>query len=71
MIERFADIVDATDQLSPDDQLALVDIIRRRLSDQERDQMAKDIADGKSEFDGGSLKPATAKTIMDDFRDES
>ena len=71
MIDRFADIVDATDQLSPDDQHALVDIIRRRLSDQERRQLAQDVSDGKSEFESGSLKPATAKSIMDDIRDES
>ena len=70
-MERFADIVDAADRLTPDDQLALVEILKHRLPDHERRQIVDDVENARLEYGRGGLKSRTAKLIMDEIRDES
>jgi hypothetical protein len=70
-MDRFADIVEAADRLTPADQLALVKILKHRLADQERREIVADVANGKSEFGRGGLESKSARSIMDEIRDES
>ena len=69
-MERFADIVDAADRLSSDDQIALVEILQHRLAEQGRREIVADVVDARSEYRRGQLKPGTANSIMDDIRNE-
>lgn len=61
----FSDIVDAADNLSPEEQLALVEILQRRLVEQNRQDLLKDIEDSRAAFAAGEGKPASSKEIMD------
>jgi hypothetical protein len=70
-MERFADIVEAADRLSTDDQLALVDLLQLRLREQERRQMVLDVKDGRKEFEAGNLTAGSAQTIMNDVINDS
>ena len=62
----FADIVDAADRMSADEQLTLLEILRRRLAEREREQLVRDVADARAEFAGGGTRPMTAKQLMDE-----
>jgi hypothetical protein len=66
MMTTFAEIVDAADRLSADEQLTLLEILRRRLAERDRQQLVRDVADARSEFASGAVEPATAKQIMDE-----
>ncbi len=67
----FADVVDATAQLSADEQQRLLRILRRRIAERNRTQLAGDVAEARSEFTSGRARPATAQQIMDEVRRES
>jgi hypothetical protein len=62
----FAEIVDAADRLSADEQLTLLEILRRRLADRDRQQLVRDVADARAEFAGGGTQPASVQQIMDE-----
>jgi hypothetical protein len=62
----FAEIVDAADRLSADEQLTLLEILRRRLADRNREQLVRDVADARAEFMAGGAQPASVKQIMDE-----
>lgn len=70
-MERFSDIVDAISQLPPDDQLALVQILKQRLAAEERSKIVADVAEARDEYQRGGLEPRSAGSIMDEARDES
>lgn len=61
----FSDIVDAADNLTPAEQLALVEILQRRLAEQNREALLKDIADSRDAFAAGDGQAASASDIMD------
>ena len=60
----FADVVDAADKLSADEQESLLRILRRRIAERNR-QLAGDVAEARAEFVSGGLG-ATAQQIMDE-----
>ncbi len=64
----FSDIVDAADGLSPDEQLALVGILQRRLAEKNRQAMLQDIAEAREAYNNGECQSATAKEIMDEIQ---
>ena len=70
-MERFTDIVDAADQLPPDDQFALVEILQQRLAAQERQQIIAGVVEGRAEFRRGELKPISVRDIMGEIANES
>jgi len=71
LMERFADIVDAADQLPPDDQLALVDILRKRIALNERKAIVADVHEGRGEYQKRSLKPLSVQAIMNEITNDS
>jgi hypothetical protein len=62
----FADIVDAADRLSADEQLTLLEILRRRLAERDREQLVRDVAEARAEFAKGTTQPMTVKQLMDE-----
>jgi hypothetical protein len=49
----FADVLDAADQLTPDEQETLVEILRRRLAAEGRKRVVADVQEARREFAGG------------------
>jgi hypothetical protein len=62
----FAEIVDAADRLSADEQLTLLEILRRRLAERDRQQLVRDVADARAEYASGTAPPTSVKQIMDE-----
>jgi hypothetical protein len=63
----FDAALDAVAQLPPEDQLALVDIVKHRLAEQGRKQILADIQEAKREFNAGQCRTATVDEIMDEI----
>lgn len=61
----FSDIVDAADTLTPEEQLALVEILQRRLAEQNRQSIIQDVAEAREDFSEGNCESVTVKEIMD------
>lgn len=61
---RFAEILDAVDQLSPEEQDELVEVVRRRLAERRRDELAKDIRQARQDFKAGRCLPSTPEEIL-------
>jgi U3 small nucleolar ribonucleoprotein component len=60
----FGEVLDTVEQLSLEDQEALTDIIRRRIIEQRRAELAKDIQEAQEEFKAGSARPVTPDELM-------
>ena len=69
-MSTFSEIVDATDKLSPDEQATLLEILRRRMAERSRAQLAQDVSAARAEHARGESRPATAAQIMDEACDE-
>lgn len=67
----FSELVDAADKLSVDEQETLVEILRRRIAQRNRDALARDVAEARAEFRAGRARAASASDIMDEVRGES
>jgi U3 small nucleolar ribonucleoprotein component len=60
----FGEVLDTVEQLSLEDQEALTDIIRRRIIEQRREELAKDIQEAQEEFKAGNAHPVTPDELM-------
>ena len=60
----FWEVLEAADRLSGDEQAALLEILRRRLSAQARKAHAADAEEARQEFAQGLCKPMTVDEIM-------
>ncbi len=60
----FGEILDMVDGLPFEDQSELIDILHHRITEQRREQLAKDIRDAGREFERGLCKPAAPDDIM-------
>jgi hypothetical protein len=64
---RFAEVLDAADQLSLDEQTTLVDVLNRRLVERRRDRLAEEIQQARREYAEGQCQPATPDQILKDL----
>jgi hypothetical protein len=60
----FADVLEAADALSIDEQETLVEILRRRVTELRRCELAKDIAAAREEFQSGGCRPAKPDELV-------
>ncbi len=60
----FDQLLDAVDHLSPDEQAALVDVVRRRLAEQGRERVAAEIVQARSEHAAGQTSASSVDEIM-------
>lgn len=65
-MSTFAEVVDAADKLSADEQESLLGILRRRIAETNRAQLADDVAEARAEFVSGRARSATVQQIMDE-----
>jgi hypothetical protein len=63
----FADVLEAVDQLSAEDQEALVEIVRRRAAERGRKRLAAEAQEAQREFAEGRCQPTTASDLMDEI----
>jgi hypothetical protein len=60
----FGEVLEAADQLSPDEQKELADILNRRLTLAARHRVAAEIQEARQEFAAGRCAPATPDELM-------
>ena len=60
----FAEVLEAADALSIDEQETLVEILRRRVTESRRSELASDIADARQEFQSGGCRPTEPDQLM-------
>ena len=61
---RFQQAIESVEQLSPDDQALLIEIIRRRLIEQRRDGMAEEIAEARVAYRHGKVQRGTVADLI-------
>ena len=60
----FDEVLEAADQLSPEEQQALIAILHRRLAQAGRQRLAAEVQEARQEFAEGRCGPATADELM-------
>jgi len=63
----FDSVLSIVEQLSLDEQLTLVDILKNRLAEAERKQVAMDIKDARQEFRNGKCDAVSVDEILHDI----
>jgi hypothetical protein len=66
-IPHFDDVVDAAGSLTIEEQEALIEILRRRIIEKNRRQIAKDIKDSQREFSEGKCQIVTPGQCIDEI----
>ena len=60
----FGEILEAADDLTVEDQETLIDILKSRLRDRRRAELAKDIQEAGKEFEERTCRPVTPDELM-------
>ena len=60
----FGEVLEAAEQLSPDEQKELAAILNRRLAQAARHRVAAEIQEARQEFAAGRCVPATPDELM-------
>ena len=64
----FRSVLEDADQLTLDEQEALVDVLRHRTAEQRRQQIIEDVHEAEEEFRRGECKPTTVAELMTELR---
>jgi len=67
----FSKILAAADGLSVDEQVILLEMLRRRIAERNRAELVRDVAEAHAESSSGRARPASAKEIVDEARGET
>jgi len=62
-ILTFSDVLDSVDALSFDEKERLIDIIRRRLAEERRDELRRAIEESEAEYKAGLCKTGAVDEI--------
>ncbi|AFZ28789.1 hypothetical protein Glo7428_0179 [Gloeocapsa sp. PCC 7428] len=65
---RFKQVLESVELLSMDEQEVLVEIIRHRLVERRRDEIAANIAQAQEEYRTGNVFRRTVDQILDELR---
>lgn len=66
-IPTFNAILEAIDQLSPDEQAELIDVVRRRINALRRSQIFAEVREAEDELHASPAAPRTAGDVMNDI----
>ena len=66
---RFQDAVATVEALAPDDQQLLIEIVRQRLLEQRRGELAKDVAEAREAYQRGDVCRGTVDELMEELKD--
>ena len=64
---RFAEVLDAVDELPLEEQAELIEVVRRRLIEHRRDELAEEVHEARRDFQAGRCLPATPAEILRDI----
>jgi hypothetical protein len=70
-VTTFSEIVDAADGLSVDEQMTLLEILRRRIAERNRQRLLRDVEEARDEFATGKARVASVSEIMDEAAGEA
>lgn len=65
--QPFFELVEAIDRLNIDEQSTLLEILRRRLAEQERKRVVADVADSRREFERKSYRATSVDDLVRDI----
>jgi hypothetical protein len=60
----FGEVLETVDRLSLEEQEELIEIVRRRVIERRRAELAKEIRDAQEEFRKGHARPVTPDELM-------
>lgn len=70
-MNKFSEIAEAADNLSLDEQQTLLELLRHRIAERNREAIVRDVEESRLEFQQGNLKSSSVSEIMDEVKGES
>ncbi|NDJ20528.1 hypothetical protein GS682_02495 [Nostoc sp. B(2019)] len=67
-VSRLDQVLESIENLSVDEQETLIDLIRHRLAERRRSEIAANIAQAQVEYQTGKVFRGTVTQIMDELR---
>jgi hypothetical protein len=64
---RFQEVIETVEALPPDDQIILIEIIRQRLIEHRRAQLASDVAESRAVYQSGDVRRGSVADLMEDL----
>lgn len=61
---RFGEVLEAVEELPPDEQTELIEIVRNRLLESRRSALARDVHHAKVEHEAGRIAARTPDEIL-------
>jgi hypothetical protein len=62
----FADVLDAVDQLSSDEQETLLEILQRRIAERGRERLASEVREARQEFATGGCTTGSPDELVNE-----
>jgi len=66
-MKSFGEILEMADNLSLEEKLMLIEILKKRISESERIRIIKDIQEAEKEFNPKDFKTSTVDEIINDI----
>lgn len=63
----FGEVLEVVDKLSLEEKETLIEIVRRRIIERRREELAKEIQDAQEEFRAGHCRPVTPDELMSEI----
>lgn len=60
----FSDVLEAAESLTFEERKTLVDILHRRIIEQRRAELVKEVEDARREFQASECRPATPEQLI-------
>ncbi len=60
----LAEVLEAADKLSMEEQETLIDVLRRRLAELRRQHIVRDVRESREAFAAGKCQPASPQEIL-------
>lgn len=64
---RLEQAIESVEALSPEEQETLINVVKRRLIEKRRDEIASNIAQAQAEYDSGKVFRGTVDQIIDEL----
>lgn len=64
---RFQEVIETVEALPPDDQELLIEIVRQRLIQQRRAELAADIVEARRAYQRGEVRRGTVADLMEEL----
>ena len=65
---RFSDVLESVDALPNEEKEMLIDIIRKRMAEERREEFRRSIDEANAEYEAGLCKVMTVEEIMAEIR---